>query len=210
MLKLLVGPALVGAGYAAGSYYGADAEQVVHKDPSQTYAAVEQALGNLRPSGITSFEGGTPVHYEIKVDHAAGEKLGLILLFAGKQGVEAEMSFVSQNGGHDTLIRAQIHADRSVLRTVLANTDKARLAYAPDWMLNLSFKPVLQQLAGQIERGEIARLDGVSSSEAEAQWEANLSEDERSDIAKWRQYEATQPAVDPDAAAQNYLDRQSN
>ena len=39
MLKFLIGPVLAGAGYAAGSYYGADAEQLVHKSPSDTYDA---------------------------------------------------------------------------------------------------------------------------------------------------------------------------
>jgi hypothetical protein len=210
MLKLLVGPVLVLAGYAAGTYYGADAEQLVHKDPNLTYASIDQALGNIRPSGTTSFEGGTPVPYEIKVDRTGGEKLQIGLFFAGKEGANADVRFIPQNGGHDTLVRAQIHGDRSVLRGVLAGTDKERLAYAPDWMLNLSFKPLLQQVASQIEHGEVAQLKEVSPAEAQARWEANLSEEERGGLAQWRQYQATQPAVDPDAAAQNYTDRKGN
>lgn len=210
MLKLLVGPVLVGAGYAAGSYYGSDAEQLVHEDPSFTYAVIDQALGNIRPSGNTFFEGGTPVPYEIKVDHTPGEKVQVRLFFAGKQGAEADVSFIPENGGRDTMMRAQVHADRGVLRQVLAGTDKARLAYAPDWMLNLTFKPLLQQVASQIEHGEIARLQGLSPGEAQAQWEANLSDEERGKLAEWRQYQATQPAIDPDAAAQNYMDSKSN
>jgi len=57
MYKFLIGPALVGAGYATGSFYGADAEQLVHKSPSVTYAAVDQALANIRKSGTTFFDG---------------------------------------------------------------------------------------------------------------------------------------------------------
>ena len=41
MLKFLVGPVLVGAGYAAGSYYGADAEQL------EVGMAMELVLGPL-------------------------------------------------------------------------------------------------------------------------------------------------------------------
>jgi hypothetical protein len=63
MFKFLIGPVLMGAGYLAGSFYGSDAEQAVHKSPSVTYAAVEQALGNVRQSGTTFFDGGTPVPY---------------------------------------------------------------------------------------------------------------------------------------------------
>src|SRR5437588_532487 len=90
MLKFLIGPVLVGVGYGAGSYYGSDAEQLVHKSPSVTYASVETALGNMRQSGTTFFDGGTPVPYELHIDHTLDQRLVLTLWFAGKQGAEAE------------------------------------------------------------------------------------------------------------------------
>lgn len=196
MLKFLIGPILVGTGYAAGSYYGADAEQLVHKGPSVTYAAIEQAIGNVQPSGTTFFEGGTPVRYEIKIDRTLDQHLTLTLLFAGRQGAVADIDFTPAEGGASTLIATRIHADRGVLRPVLAGTDKARLAYAPDWMFNLTFRPVLHELADKIERGEIARVEGMSEGEAQAQWESNLSDEQRQQVADWRQYDATRPATD--------------
>jgi hypothetical protein len=203
MLKFLIGPVLMGAGYLAGSYYGSEAEQLVHKSPEVTYAGVEQALSNVRPSGTTFFDGGTPIPYEMKVDHTPDQRLVVTLLFNGQQGAEADVTFTPRNDGKDTLIATRIHADRSVLRTVLAGTDKARLAYAPDWMLNLTLKPELKQLAEQIEQGQEATFQGMSEGEAEAQWENNLSDDQRNDVAEWRQYDATRPTVDPNADAQN-------
>jgi hypothetical protein len=209
MVKFLIGPALVGAGYVAGSFYGADAEQLVHKSPSVTYAAVEQALANMSASGTTFFDGGTPLPYELKVDRTLDQKLVVTLLFAGKQGAEAELSFTPQNDGKDTLVATRIHGDRSVLRNALAGTSKARLAYAPDWMLNLSAKPVLKQLAEQIEQGETASL-GLTAGEAQAQWESNLSDEQRQQVAEWRQYEATRPAVDPNAHAEQHASAGGN
>jgi hypothetical protein len=203
MLKFLIGPVLAGTGYVVGSYYGSDAEQLVHKSQDKTYEAIDNALSNMRQSGMTSFDGGAPVPYEIKVERTPDEKLAVMVFFSGKQAGETDFTFVPQNGGHDTLIKTQIHADRTVLRPALAGTDKARLAYAPDWMLNLAFKPLLKQLAGQIERGEIARFEEVSEGEAESQWEASFNEEERNQMAEYRQYEATAPSLDPDAAAQN-------
>ena len=196
MIKFLIGPALLGAAYLIGSIYGADVEQLVHKSPSVTYAGVEQALGNVRSSGTTFFDGGTPMPYELKVERVADQHLLVTLFFSGKQGAQADLTFTPQNDGSDTLITARLNSDRGVLRSALAGTSKARLAYAPDWMLNLSAGPVLQQLAGQIERGVTADI-GLSSSNAQAQWEANLSNEERSAVAEWRQYEATRPAIDP-------------
>ena len=128
------------------------------------------------------------------------QKLLVTLLFAGRQGAEAELVFTPRNGGDETLITTRIHGERSVLRTALAGTSRARLAYAPDWMLNLSFRPVLRQLAGQIEAGDEADL-GLTQGEMQARWESNLSEEERRQVADWRQYDATRPAVDPVADA---------
>src|SRR3954466_3906188 len=153
MLKFLIGPVLVVAGYGAGSYYGADAEQLVHKSPGVTYAAVEQALANVRQNGTTFFDSGTPMPYELKVDRTFDQHLIVNLLFDGHQGAQADLTFTPEADGKDTLITTRIHGDRGVLRTALAGTSKARLAYAPDWMLNLTAKPVLQQLATQIEQG---------------------------------------------------------
>ena len=200
MYKFLIGPALVGVGYATGSYYGASAQQLVHKSPGVTYAGVEQALANTRQSGTTFFDGGTPMPYEIRVDRTTDQRLVIDLLFAGRQGAQADMTFTPQNDGKETLITTRIHGDRSVLGTALAGTSRARLAYAPDWMLNLTAKPLLQQLAQQIEQGEVASLDGSGGSE-EARWEANLTADQRQQVSEWRQYQATRPAVDPRAAA---------
>jgi hypothetical protein len=72
-------------------------------------------------------------------------------------------------------------------------------------MLNLSMRSLLQQLAQQIEEGETPALDGLHQANAEARWEANLTDDQRQGPAQWRQSEATRPAVDPKAAAQNYV-----
>lgn len=201
MYKFLIGPALMGAGYAAGSVYGSDSKQLVHKSPSVTYAAVEHALDNIRPSGTTSFEGGAPVPYQITIDRMADQQLMVRLSFDGRQGAQAELDFVPQNDGKDTLIVSKIHSDHAVLRTALAGTDKAKLAYAPDWMLNLTMRPQLQKLAQQIEQGGSANL-GWAPGEEQAQWEANLSAEQREQVSEAQQYDATRPAVDPNADTQ--------
>jgi len=203
-LKFLIGPALVASGYLAGSVYGRDAEQVVHKSPKVTYAAIEQAIGNIRPSGTTFFDGGTPVQYDLKIDRSFDEHLLVTLLFDGKAGAEADVTFTPKNDGKDTLISARIHAEKAVLRTTLAGTNKARLAYAPDWILNLSMKPLLQQLATQIDQGQMVSLDGLSSPDPRAQWESNLNSEQREQVSESQQYEATRPTTDPAADARNY------
>jgi hypothetical protein len=101
MRKLLIGPALTGVGYAAGSYYGADAEQLVHKSPGTVQEAVEQALSGRE--GTMDLEGGKPVPYEVRLDPAAGDgKLTAHLIMAGRPGVDADVSFSAQDNGDAT------------------------------------------------------------------------------------------------------------
>jgi hypothetical protein len=202
MMKFLLGPTLVGVGYVTGSMYGADVEQVVHKRPSETYAGFERAIDNVRPSGMTFFDGGNPLAYELKVERDLDRHLHVTLYFEGKPGAQADLIFAPSADGKGTLVTARLDGERAVLRSALAGTSKARLAYAPDWMLNLTARPLLRQVADQIEQGAPADL-GLTPGEMQAQWEANLSEEQRAEVAEWRQYDATRPAVDPAAAARS-------
>ena len=209
MYKYLLGPVLSGAAYAAGAYYGADAEQLVRKNPSATYQGVEQMLGNVPASGTTSFEGGTPMPYALKIDRTPDERLVATLSFDGRAGASADFRFAPQDGGAATLVTATMHGDHAVLRQALAGTDKARLAYAPDWMLNLTARPLLAQLATQIEHGQAAHAH-FPGFRNEAEWESSLPPEQQQQVQGWRQYEATRPAVDPDAAARNYMSGGAN
>jgi hypothetical protein len=203
MWKFLLGPLLFGVGCIGGSIYGSDAEQVVHKSQDETYAAVSQAIDNIAPSGTTHFDGGSPVPYELHVERTPDQRLVVSLLFDGKQAAVADLTFAPQNGGKDTVIIAKIHSDRAALRPALAGTDKARLAYAPDWMLNLTARPLLKQLADQIEQGNTA--DPMSGFMSEAEWESQLPPDQQKQVQEWRQYDAAKPMVDPDADAKKFM-----
>ena len=72
-------------------------------------------------------------------------------------------------------------------------------------MLNLLMvRPLLQQVAQQIEQGQEVQVAGMS----EAQWESNLSPDQQRQVQEWRQYDAARPSVDPDADAERAMNRQ--
>ena len=84
MRKLLIGPALTGVGYAAGAYYGAQAQQLVHKSPDETYEGVSHALDNMPQRGTTQLEGGKPVPFELRVDRELDKQLIVHVLFDGR------------------------------------------------------------------------------------------------------------------------------
>ena len=204
MRKLMIGPALTGIGWVAGSYYGADAQQLVRKNPDTTYEGVSHALDNVPEKGTSEVDGKS-VQYEVWVEREPDRQLIVHVLFGGREGGRAEIGFAPQ--GKDTVITAKAHGDRAVLSDAFAGTSKARLAYAPDWMLNLlTVRPLLQQLAQQIEAGQPAAIPGMS----EAEWEARLPADQQQQLQAWRQYDASRPSVDPDADARNYMQGGSN
>lgn len=199
MRKLLIGPVLTGVGYVAGSHYGAKAQQVVHKSPGETYSGVSHALDNIPERGTSQIEGHA-VPYELRIDRQPDRQLIVHVMFGGREGGTTEIDFAPQ--GQDTVVTAKAHGDRAVLNDALAGTSKARLAYAPDWMLNLlAVRPLLQQLAQQIEAGQQASIGGMSQADDEAQ----LPEDQQKQMEAWRQYDASRPTTDPDADAQNYM-----
>ena len=208
MWKLLIGPVLAGCAWVAGSFYGGDAEQIVRKSPDAVFAGIDQAISAVPQSGMTHFEGGTPIPYELDVDRSASERLRVKLMLDGREGAEIDVHLAPRDGGKATLLTANVHTDHAVLRNSLAGTDKAKLAYAPDWILNLTLRPVLRQLADQLEKGQPILASGGYQSRAE--WESKLPPEERERVQEWRQYDAARPMVDPDEAARNYVNGGAN
>jgi hypothetical protein len=201
--KLMIGPALTGIGYLAGAYYGADAEQIVHKSPDATYQGVSDWIDALGPSGTTSFEGGKPTPYQIEVDRTQDKHLTVHILFDGHEGGLADLDFTPQGDGETTLVKAKAHGDTRVLSSALAGTAMARMAYAPDWMLNIfTLRPLMNTVAGEIEQGQPSAPD---IEESEAQREASLPPDQQQKLQQWQQYDATRPTTDPDADARRYM-----
>src|SRR5436190_6977442 len=153
MWKFLLGPVLLGAVCLFGSIYGADAEQVVHKPPSSVRAAVRQAIA-VAPSGTIELEAGQPLAYALLIDRISDEQMVVTMMMNGKLGAETHLDFAPQNDGKDTLVTARVHTDHAVLREALAGTSKEKLRYAPDWVFNLTIRPLLKKFAEQTEQGE--------------------------------------------------------
>jgi len=201
----LVGPVLSAAAYGAGAYYGADAEQVVNKSPDTVYAALSNMVdGSVeRDAGITR-DDGKRIDTDLKIAASdPGKSMTIHLLLDGQPGASADVTLAPQQDGKATMVSVKLHANHAVLREKLAGSPQARLGFAPDWLLNLTFRPVLKALGEDIEKEQgFANLPGFHS---QADWESALPADQQQQLEQWRQYDATRPAVDPNATAQNYM-----
>lgn len=186
--------------HLAGSFLADDVRQVVQKRPAVVYDNVSTALANTPMSGTMQLEGGELVPYRLKVDRGPGEHLVVHLMLDGGEAGQIDLSFTPENGGESTLIIAKVASDGKVVREELAGTDKAKLGYAPDWLLNFAFGKSLREAAVEIEKGSFV-FDPVGGGEA------SMTVEEQQQIDRWRQYEATRPTTDPNAAADAYMGR---
>jgi hypothetical protein len=140
----------------------------------------------------------------LQVDGTPDRSINVRVLIEGRQAAEARTSFTPEDGGQATLLSVKVDADNAVLRRALAGTSKAKVAYAPDWMFNIGLKKPLQKLAHEIEHGGAV---GASMGDylSPADWESQLPAEQREQVQDWRQYDATRPTTDPNAAAKAYL-----
>lgn len=198
----LIGPALLGLVHLTGSVLANDAAQIVRKRPATVYADLSSAIAVSPLSGTMQLEGGKPVPYRVRVDRTPGERLVLHMLLDGREAGQVDVAFTPENGGEATLMTARVDSVGKVIREELVGTDKAKLGYAPDWVFNFAISGTLKELAAQIEQGTLMAqptrsfMGGV---------EGEMSAKEREQREAWRQYNATRPTTDPNAAAEQYL-----
>jgi hypothetical protein len=200
----LIGPALLGLVHLTGSIAANDTTQIVRKRPATVYANLSSAIAVSSLSGTMQLEGGKPVPYHVRVDRMPGERLVLHMLLDGREAGQVDVAFSPENGGEATLITAKVDSVGKVIREELEGTDKAKLGYAPDWVFNFAISGTLKKLAAQIEQGTLmAQPMGSFMGGAESR----MSSEEREQRQAWRQYDATRPTTDPNAAAERYMGR---
>ena len=200
MRIFLIGPTLLGLIHLAGSILADDVRQVVHKKPAAVYSNVSTALSNTPQSGTMQFEDGSSVPYRFTVDRGPGEHLVVHMMFNGREAGQVDLRFEPENGGQDTLIIAKVDSDGKVIREELAGTDKAKLGYAPDWLLNFAFGGSLREAAELIEQGSFAVNAGGFGG-------GGLTAEQQKQRDEWLQYQASRPTTDPNAAADAYMGR---
>lgn len=198
----LIGPALLGLVHLTGSILKNDTTQIVRKRPATVYASLSNAIAVSPLSGTMQLEGGKPVPYRVRVDRTPGERLVLHMLLDGREAGQVDVAFTPENGGEATLMTAKVNSVGKVIREELAGTDKAKLGYAPDWVFNFAIGGTLKELAAQIEQGTL--MAGPTRSFMGGA-EGGMSTKEREQREAWRQYNATRPTTDPNAAAERYL-----
>lgn len=191
------------AGAAIFTGAGTDAEQVIRKHPAAVYSAFEVALADAEESGKMRF-GAKQIPYAIKLERTPGEELLVTITLDEREAGEARFVFEPTNGGTETRVLGDIDLDHSVLTTALKDTPNRHLTLIPAAAWRLGMRKMLADAAEQVEAGipltspraQIPKTDPSSGS-------ANVSEGPRS--KRIRQEAATEPMLDPNKAAEDYM-----
>ena len=200
-----------GAALTSGSFGGGhDAERVIAKPPAEVYAAI----ASMAEEGVRETEAGSDTApLTLEVSKKYGKEVHYRLTVEGKQVASFDLFVAAEKGGEASRVSADIDLDQAALRT-LAGPDGEHLPVVPDSLLNIGLSKMLGEMAAAIEEGRSLPAMGPMDM---AGWNRSLpSVAERKAAAKAQQEAAyaptpievtgsTEPMVDPNAAAHNYL-----
>jgi hypothetical protein len=200
---------LGGLAVTGGGIGGPDAEAVVWKPRQEVYAAVSQMAQEGERFPIASAE-APPV--SLKVEKEPGEAVRYKVIHEGQVLAQLEFGMEDVQSGAGTRLTAGLDFDRAALRTMLGE-DAADLPPIPESMIRLGLRQAVAEMAMAIEAGR--PLPSLTDMEL-ANWTPDLpGPREHAAAARVRQQALTQPMattepmVDPNEAARNYLSGQT-
>jgi hypothetical protein len=202
---MIFGFAAAGVGGAAltsgGLGGGPDAEHMVARPPAEVYAAIS----SMSPEGLQQGgreNGGPPMTFEVRKE--PGRAVHYVLKIDGKVAGSIDFDIAPEQGGAASRLSADIDLDRAALRKVMPGGDE--VLRMPDAVFNLAAQGVLGEMAKKIEAG--TPLEGFGPEDLAA-WQAHPSggagQGMSGELPVAGPLGSTEPMVDPNAAARNYL-----
>jgi hypothetical protein len=213
MRKAMLGVAallLGGCGMSAGH----DARQLVKKDPATVAAAFAGAFEEGAMGGASQYSNLWHGGFQILIDKPSPDKLDVVTKFDGQTSTETHFVFTPQEGGTATLVVADVKVDPAVMHKAFAGGPKEELGNLPEPAFKQGMQKMMVKYAERIEAG----MPVTNASEG---WQTGpmtelpdefydgMPPDQREQIRhhdeEERQDSVSQPTLDPDAAARNYL-----
>lgn len=187
--------------YMAYANFGGAVHQRVHASPHQVYEAFAESFSDAEQGGVTEPRVGESVQYEVKLDEVRDKSIDLRFTLDAKEAGRLHLDF-APDGDDQTMITGTVDADQHLIYDKLGS-HAGSIPNSPALAFNLGLKSMLEKAAEKIEKGEpLGRaIDGFEMRHEEYSDSARRAAEYR------RQREATEPMVDPDAAARRYLNQ---
>lgn len=215
MRGLIAGCACAGGAglWALGGGAGADAEVTVHKPPQAVYAAVSDAFDQMEISEVIPADDGSTVAFQVTVEREPGESLSSAVLVDGEEAARVEFTVSAEDGGAATRLTGDLEVDQAVLQKHLADGPNQDVTKIPEFAFDMAMKAALKDMAEKIEAGMPLASPGQSLAALRMQHRqgtpSNVNEQMAQATRRYAEQEkmrqATQPALDPNAAAREYL-----
>jgi hypothetical protein len=195
----------------AGCAGGHDGERIVNKDPATVYAALDEGfsdVANQGNNGLAAERGQVTT-----VERIPGKSLDLNVTIDGKQAAHMHFGVEPAKGGTATRLTGDLDMDRAVIaESIRKHRGNVSTPMPPAFALRMAMARIVDDIGRKIEAGE--GLGGSNSSLAMAanpgsDWEQvrDRYELERNQRRSTSPTASAAPMVNPDAAAQGYLNQ---
>ncbi|HEX6740904.1 MAG TPA: hypothetical protein VF079_03805 [Sphingomicrobium sp.] len=203
MRRMLLGcaAALALGGCSVG---GHDAEQIVRKDPSTVYSAIDGAFSEIADQGNN---GRAAEHGQVTtIERVANKSLDLTVTIEGKQAMHMRFGVEPEKGGAETRLTGDWEIDQKVLRdAVRKEGGDVAMPTLPNFVLDAAMKKLLSEMGEKIEAGEPLDTSSHSFAMTSSPQSLPTSDYERRYREQQAQRQASAPMMDPDAAARNFM-----
>jgi hypothetical protein len=188
------GAALTGGAMGGGH----DAERTVARPPAEVYAAI----ASMSQEGVLergAEEGSPAMRFEVKKE--PGKAVHYILAIDGKTVGTVDLAVASEKDGAASLLTADFELDQAALKK-LNKDGPDELPNMPRGLLTLALSQQLGEMAAKIEAG--APLETFGPDDLGV-WRSRGSGGGETQETASGPLGSTEPMVDPNEAARNYL-----
>lgn len=199
---MLFGFAALGVGGAAltgGAIGGGhDAERMVARPPAEVYAAIS----SMTPEGVLergAEEGSPAMRFEVRKE--PGKAVHYLLAIDGRTVGSVDLGVAPDKDGAASLLTADFELDQAALKKL--NTDGPdELPNMPRGLLVMALSQQLGEMAAKIEAGTPLETFGADDLGV---WRSRGSAGGETPVTASGPLGSTEPMVDPNEAARNYL-----
>jgi hypothetical protein len=200
-----IGAALIWSGH------GHNYDGIVHKPPSEVYAAFSDQAGDVTASPPKVLPEGPVIREVTRVD---GRSIKLVFRQQDQPLLAMDFNFEPADGGAATHLTADFDVDLPRIRRQMAQMGGDQLPYVPKTLVNLAFSKFMEEAVREIEDGrQLSSIspDGVgvpmdpSSTRRETEWQAQMAQRQASEpTGSAKPMTDAKPMINPNESSRGY------
>ncbi len=192
---------------------GGGGAQLVHKDPTTVATSFTAAFALGAMNGASQYSDQWHGGMQTFVERSGDSKLDVVTKFDGVTASEAHFTFTPEDGGKATLVRADVAVDQTVMHKAFAGTPREQIGNLPQSAFAQGMQRQMAKYAERIEAGTplILASEGwmTGAGDLPEEFYEGMPPEMRAEVRRHdeeeRQQNLTAPMVDPNAAAERFM-----